>query len=168
MDNNEKYDEQEKVDEVIRAGIAGASIESAHRYGAAVKEHIVAYTGQDNEIGKQLEKSLKSISKERVSHEYRYQNLKQQAGFTAEVKETANVNAEKIIHSDTSRKIRTDDLGRVNDPLFDHVEIDAFGNIIDGSGAQMKFVGSSPQEAFNKLTHLLSNSAEEWFIFIPW
>ncbi|MDY3690413.1 MAG: hypothetical protein SO072_00420 [Dysosmobacter sp.] len=151
-DNNEKYDEQEKVDEVIRAGIAGASIESAHRYGAAIKEHIVAYTGQDNEIGKQLEKSLKSISKERVNPEYRHQNLKQQAGFTAEVKETANVNAEKIIHGDTSRKIRTDDLGRVNDPLFDHVEIDASGNIIAGSGAQMKFVESSPQEAFNKLT----------------
>jgi hypothetical protein len=35
--------------------------------------------------------------------------------------------------------------------IYDHVEIDAQGNIISGSGSQMKFVGSSPEAAVDRL-----------------
>lgn len=144
--------EKKKPDEnIVNAGIAGASAEVVQRYGSAVKEHVVAYSGSDNEAGTQLKKSLKSISKEKVNPDYQKQNLKQQAGFSAEVKETAKANAERKINGETIRKVRTDDLGRVNDPLYDHVEIDTSGNIIAGSGSQMKFVGGNPKEALDKL-----------------
>ena len=144
--------DKKKPDDVVGyAGIAGASAEVVQRYGSAVKEHIVAYTGNDNEAGTQLKKSLKSIAEEKVNPDYQKQNLKQQAGFSAEIKEVAIANAEKKINGETTKKIRTDDLGRVNDPLYDHVEVDASGNIIDGSGSQMKFVGGTPKEALKKL-----------------
>ncbi|MFR6482568.1 MAG: hypothetical protein ACLUPK_04540 [Veillonella sp.] len=39
--------------------------------------------------------------------------------------------------------VRTDDIGRVNDPLYDTVIIDRDGNIVEGSGTQLKFVGAA-------------------------
>ena len=143
--------ESEKRKRVKRIIITGANTEIIQRYGSAVKEHIVLYSGVDNENGKQLVKSLKSINRQKVNPEYRKQNLKQQAGFSAEVKETANANAENIMKKTGKVKTRTDDMGRVNDPLYDHVEIDSAGNIIINSGSQMKFVGNSPKEALDKL-----------------
>lgn len=145
-------DKKQDEENILNAAIAGASAENVQRYGSAVKEHIVAYSGNDKEAGAQLKKSLKSISKGKVNPDYKNPNLKQQAGFSAEVKETANANAKSIINGETKRKIRTDDLGRVNDPLYDHVEIDISGNIIAGSGSQMKFVGDSPKVALKKLS----------------
>lgn len=142
---------KEPDENIVNAGISGASAEAIQRYGSAVKEHVVAYSGSDNEEGKQLKKSLKSIADEKVNSNYKKQNFKQQAGFSAEVKETVKANAERKINRETTRKVRTDDLGRVNDPLYDHVEIDASGNIIANSGSQMKFVGGDPKEALNKL-----------------
>lgn len=153
---NEKYQEEN----IVKAAIAGSSAEYVQRYGAAAKEHFVAYSGKDNEIGKKLVKGLKDISEEKINPDYQYQNIHQQAGFSAEVKEVANTNAENIIKGSKIRKIRTDDLGRVNDQLFDHVTLDAEGNIMAGSGAQMKFIGASsndptgqgaPMRALNKL-----------------
>ena len=41
---------------ITNAGIAGASSHTVDRYGSAIKEHFVSYSGQDNEIGKQLKK----------------------------------------------------------------------------------------------------------------
>jgi len=142
---------EEKTKTLENAGLAEAASEIVQRYGSANKEHLVAYSGVDNEAGKTLTKSLKSISESKVNPEFEKTNLKQQAGFSAEVKETARENAERIINKDGTRIVRTDDLGRVNDPLYDHVEIDAHGNVIEGSGSQMKFVGSSPKAALDKL-----------------
>jgi len=42
-------------------------------------------------------------------------------------------------------------MGSVNDSLYDHVEVDAHGNPIPGSGTQMKFVGKNPRECLEKL-----------------
>ncbi len=142
---------QEKIKTLENTVIASVDAEVVQRYGSAVKEHIVAYEGVDNEAGKVLKKSLKGIANEKVNPDYVQQNIKQQAGFSAEVKETARENAERIINKDTTRVTRTDDIGRVNDPLYDHVEIDAQGNVIEGSGSQMKFVGSSPEAALDRL-----------------
>ncbi|MDE6214469.1 MAG: hypothetical protein K2M70_13480, partial [Lachnospiraceae bacterium] len=103
--------------------------------------------GVDNENGKVLVKGLKQINGEKINSDYKFQNIHQQAGLAAEVKEVARSNAEKIINGDSTRKIRTDDLGRVNDPLYDTVIIDSKGNIIDGSGAQMKFLGASEKDS---------------------
>ena len=142
----EKENQERKLEGLRNAGIAGGAYETVQRYGAAAKEHYVAYSGQDNEAGKTLSKSLKSISKEKVNSDYKFQNEHQQAGFSAEVKDTARDNAERIINGDSNRTVRTDDIGRVNDPLYDTVEIDANGNVIDGSGTQMKFVGASQSD----------------------
>lgn len=133
------------------AAQAGAAHEVVGRYGSASKEHLVAYSGQDNEYGRTLKRGLKKTSKSKVNPEYRNQNLKQQAGFAAEDKYTARQNAEKIIKGEKTRVSRTDDLGRVNDPLYDHVLLDSDGIEITGTGEQMKFVGSDPRACLKKL-----------------
>lgn len=139
----------DNIDDVIRAGIAGASYETVQRYGAAAKEHLVAYSGIDNEQGLQLQKSLKSIKAQGSNPDYEFSINQQKAGWAAEVKDTANKNAEKIINGDKSRKIRHDDLPNTpaNHPLYDHVEIDADGNVIAGSGTQMKFIGAAANDS---------------------
>lgn len=131
----EKKDRQE---DLLRAGIAGASYEKVQRYGSAAKQHLNAYDGE-------LQKNLKGIKAQKVNEQYAYSIKQQKAGWAAEVKETANANAEKIINGDLTRKIRHDDLANTpaNHPLYDHVEIDAAGNVIEGSGTQMKFIGGS-------------------------
>lgn len=134
-----------------KKAMEGAAAEVVQRYGSAVKEHFVAYSGSDNEADRKLTKSLKSISKSKVNPNYKKQNIKQQAGFSAEVKTTAKRNAENIINKDSTRVVRTDDLGRVNDELYDLIFIDENGNPIKGTGSQMKFVGRSSDELLDKL-----------------
>ena len=132
--------------------LKGAMAETVQRYGSAVKQHYVAYSGIDNETGKKLAKGLKDISKSKINPEYRSQNIKQQAGFAAEVKSVARKNAENIIEGKGNRFVRTDDIGRVNDPLADLVELAPDGTVISGTASQMKFVGSSPEELLEKLS----------------
>lgn len=141
-----------KKEQLRNAAIAGGTSEVVQRYGSAAKEHLVGYSGVDNELGKELKRSLKSVAESKVNPKYQKQNLQQQAGFSAEVKETANVNAENIIKGKSSRLTRYDDIGETNHQFYDHVEIDAFGNIIDGTGTQMKFIGSSSEECWKKVT----------------
>ena len=147
-EENKKVFDKESLE---RAALSGAAAEVVQRYGSASKEYLVAYSGVDNETGKVLQKSLKSIANEKVNPNYKNQNLKQQAGFSAEVQEVANSNAESIINKDSTRKVRSDDVGQVNDQLYDTYKTDANGNIISGSGTQMKFVGGTPKEALGKI-----------------
>lgn len=142
---------KKETDSISLAAQAGAANEVVERFGSAAKQHYVAYSGKDNEAGKELTRGLKKIAQSKVNPEYAQQNIKQQAGFAAENKYTARQNAEKIINGEDTRYSRTDDLGYVNDPLYDHKQIDLFGTEITGSGEQMKFVGSSPKECLNKL-----------------
>ncbi len=147
MSNNEQQQKKDRNKENLRKAVAeGASSEIVQRFGSAGKEHIVSYTGVDNETGALLKRSLKSISRSKVNPAEEFKNLHQQAGYSAEVKTVARENAENIIAGSKQRRIRTDDLGRVNDPLYDHVLIDENGNIIEGSGCQMKFVGASEKD----------------------
>lgn len=148
MDAIEK---RNKKDTSLQYGIAGANSDTIQSYGSGVKEHVVSYSGMDNENGTRLHRGLKDISNYKINPEYEKQNLRQQAGFSAEVKSAARTNAEKAINGASGRKVRTDDIGHVNDQLYDHVEIDEHGNVIAGSGTQMKFVGNSAEEAWKKL-----------------
>ncbi|MCM1086612.1 MAG: hypothetical protein NC419_00530 [Muribaculaceae bacterium] len=142
---------EEKIKKLEREALKGASAEVVQRYGSAVKQHYVAYSGMDNETGQRLAKGLKDIAKSKINPEYRNQNIKQQAGFAAEVKSVARKNADNIINGKPNRITRTDDIGRVNDPLYDLVERAPDGTIIPGTASQMKFVGNSPEELLNKL-----------------
>lgn len=147
----EKDKENFDLKSAINATTVNVEKETINRLGSAAKEHIVAYSGVDNETGKVLNRSLKDISNSKINPKYEQQNYRQQAGFSAEIKETARENAERIKEGKSTRVTRTDDIGRVNDPLYDHVELDEYGNIIEGSGSQMKFVGKNPNECLNKL-----------------
>ena len=142
----EEEQTKRQKEDILNAGLAGSSYEIIQKYGSANKEHYVAYSGKDNELGRTLSKGLKQIHDEKINPEYKFQNIHQQAGFSAEVKDVARTNAENTIQGKAVRKIRTDDLGRVNDPLYDTVSIDKNGNIIEGSGAQMKFLGASEND----------------------
>ena len=138
-------------DSLNLAAQAGAAHEVVDRFGSASKEHFVAYSGKDNEFGRTLKRGLKKTSKSKINPEYAKQNIKQQAGFAAEDKYTARQNAEKIISGSQERYTRTDDIGRVNDEIHDHVLLDSNGIEILGSGEQMKFVGSNPVECLKQL-----------------
>ena len=124
-----------------------AAKDVVQRYGSANKEYIVVYSGRDNEANRNLKRGLKRI--------YGYKDckkrIKQQAGFVAEEIYTARENSKRIISGDKRRIRRTDDLGSVNDQLYDHFTIDTHGNIIVGSGEQMKFVGNNAKELFDAL-----------------
>ena len=97
-EKDEKRRKEEQIDHIKNSGITGVSYETIQRYGDAAKQHYVAYSGQDNEIGKTLVKGLKQISNEKVNPDYEFQNINQQAGFSAEVKSVAKTNAENIIN----------------------------------------------------------------------
>jgi hypothetical protein len=140
-----------KKQSIDLAAQSGAASEVVSRYGSAEKGHFVAYSGKDNETGKVLKRGLKKTAQSRVNPNAAKQNIKQQAGYAAEDKYVARQNAEKIIKGEPERYTRTDDLGRVNDPLFDHVLISEDGCEIIGSGEQMKFVGGNPRACLNKL-----------------
>lgn len=133
---------KQKEDDFINNSAANASFGVIQTHGDAVKQHFVAYSGIDNQTGTQLSRSLKEVAKSKVNPEFEYQNIHQQAGFSAEIKSVARKNEENILKNKSERVIRTDDLGRVNDPLYDIVELKD-GRIVEGSGSQLKFVGSS-------------------------
>jgi hypothetical protein len=121
------------------AATALASLETVERHGSANAEYIKGYTGMDRETGKVFAKGLKKISEHKVHPDYAEQNIKQQAGFSAEVAKTSRDNAENIINKSARRTARTDDVIGVNHPVYDLVEMEG-GQIIAGSGSQMKFV----------------------------
>ncbi len=154
-----KKRKKQRCRETVNFGLAGIAGDVVDRYGSGVKEHIVGYTGTDNEFGIRNERGLKDISGYKVNDKYRSQNLKQQAGFAAEVKEVSRRRAEEAISGKKPTTTRTDDIvgsdgqkHHVNDQLFDiSSKVDADGNPIHGSSIQMKFVGSSPKATVGKL-----------------
>jgi len=146
------YEENKDIKKELKQKILqGAAAENISRYGSATKEHLVAYSGVDNETGTKLKKGLKQISKSKVNKDFKSQNIKQQAGFSAEVKSVARKNADNIVKRDKTRFIRSDDLGRTNDQIIDIAVLSADGKEIKGLGSQMKFVGSSPDALLDNL-----------------
>lgn len=155
--------ERKKCDDAIKnAGLSAAGAEVVQRYGAAAKEHLVAYSGVDNERGRVLAKGLKSISESKVNPKYYDANIKQQAGFSAEVKTQARESAERIIGKQTTRTTRTDDMvkqsdgrggtiGGKNEQYYDIAQVDANGVYIEGTGRQLKYVGGTAKECTQKL-----------------
>ncbi|EQB39703.1 hypothetical protein M947_05100 [Sulfurimonas hongkongensis] len=107
------------------------------RFGFANAEHFKSHT------------DLSKIADSSINPEYVDNNYHQQAGFSAEIKTTARTNANNIIDGKNTRISRTDDVGSVNHPQFDHVEVDKYGNpILDTNG---KYMGGSQQKVFKNL-----------------
>ena len=63
---NDTEDKDDAVDSTINAGLAGVAADVVSRYGAGIKEHIVAYGGMDHETGQELSRGLKKISESKV------------------------------------------------------------------------------------------------------
>jgi len=159
-----KSEREEKEQALIEAGLTGAAYDIVQRYGSANKEHLVAYSGTDNETGKTQNLSLKKISKWKGKDNPK--NVKSQAGKAAEVKEAARKRSEAIINGKKPRTVRTGDIpkqqygegnklgntiGSESDQIHDIVDIDSTGKPIVGTSYQMKFEGKTPDEALNKL-----------------
>ena len=156
-------DKEKRAEKIERAGAVAGSADTVNRNGSAVKEFLVAYSGKDNSTGAQHKRSLKSISESKVNPKTEPQNKKQQAGFSAEVLSTAKKNAENASNGKSKTKsTRTDDMkkqsdgkggeiGGTNDELYDTADVDANGNYVPGTGAQMKFVGKNAEDCGRKL-----------------
>lgn len=140
--------------------ISAASAETVARYGAGVRERLVAYSGIDNELGKRLHTSLKDVSNYKISADplkdpkRYYAELKAKAGYSAEVLEVAERRAAEAQAGRKPTTQRVDDLpGHVNDPLYDITDkVDASGNPVPGSSAQLKFRGKTPEDCLKILS----------------
>lgn len=162
MSNKKDSDFQK---EIQNAGAAFASSEVVSRYGSANAEYIKGYSGSDNETGKKFSKGLKDIYNHKVNHDpvEAAKNIKQQAGFSAEIATTSRDNAESIIDGSRIRTSRSDDLpqyGR-NHNIVDRVQI-LDGKVIEGSQAQMKFVGDR-DHLFKKIAEFRRDGQEGEF-----
>lgn len=134
--------------DITRTGVVFSSSETVNRFGSANAEFIKGYSGIDNETGQKFAKGLADIGKHKVNANPSEgaKNIKQQAGFSAEVATTSRDNAEAIIGKSRIRTSRSDDLlefGR-NHNVVDRVQI-LDGQIIEGTQSQMKFVGDRDQ-----------------------
>lgn len=130
----------------LQAATAVGLEEIVSRYGSANAEYIKGYTGVDNETGQVFAKGLKKVSQGKINPEFHEQNIKQQAGYSAEIATTSRDNAEAIIAKSKIRTSRSDDLPQYgkNHPVVDRVKI-LDGEIIAGTETQMKFVGNRDQ-----------------------
>ncbi len=110
---------------------------------------------------------LEEISKRKINPNYINQNINQQAGFSAELKEQAHVNANNILAGKRERVCQYDDLSSEqkaqvknlfpnyatpskNHEIVDYVSVDEKGNVIPGTLTQSKFVGRNGEECFEK------------------
>lgn len=148
MDKDEERRKEEIQRDAERTATALSVSETVSRFGSANAEFIKGYYGVDNEKGQKFAKGLADIAKHKVNADPKYakQNIKQQAGYSAEVAITSRDNAESIINRVKVRASRSDDLPQygTNHTVVDRVQI-INGKIIEGSQSQMKFVGNQNQ-----------------------
>lgn len=129
--------------------ISGGLFETISRHGSAGAEFLKGLRGIDYETGQIFDRSLQQISNYKLNPDNIEKNLKQQAGFSAEVVSVSRKNAEAIIKGENNRFVRSEDLTQYgkNHNVVDIVEL------LDGqelSTSQMKFV-SNPDELLKKI-----------------
>ncbi|MEI7267191.1 hypothetical protein [Pectobacterium versatile] len=150
-DDDSHHRNDEIPQDKFRTTTALASDEVVQRFGSANAEYLKGYRGIDNETGQRFAKGLADVAKHKVNPDYAAQNIKQQAGFSAEIAATSRDNAEAIINHHSVRTVRSDDLPEYgkNHNVVDRVQL-LDGTIVDGSQSQMKFVGNR-NELFSKI-----------------
>ncbi|WQW81596.1 hypothetical protein KVM82_03725 [Helicobacter pylori] len=143
----------------------GSTAEESALYASANREHFSAWD------------RLEEISKRKINPKYIKQNINQQAGYSAEIKEQTRVNAHNILAGKRERIVQYDDLSgekkaqvkklfpnyatpSKNHELVDYISVDEKGNVIPGTLTQSKFVGRNGTECFKKL---LSKPYEKYF-----
>ncbi|MFP6109503.1 hypothetical protein ACLGA6_03370 [Helicobacter pylori] len=158
-------EKKQKYSNITDATIMGSTAEESALYASANREHLSV-----------LDK-LEEISKRKVNPNYIKQNINQQAGYSAEIKEQAHVNANNILARKPERIVQYDDLSSEkkawvkklfpnyatpskNHELVDYISVDEKGNVIPSTAVQSKFVGKNGEECFKKL---LSKDYEKYF-----
>ncbi|BAW67404.1 DUF456 domain-containing protein [Helicobacter pylori] len=153
--------DREKNNNIANAAIVGAVSEESTLYASANKEYLAIL--DDKTLGRTLE----GISEYKINPKYQYQNINQQAGFSAELKEQAHANAHNILMENGERLVQYDNLSvdqkaqigerfpdyaapNKNHELVDYVMVDKNGNVIPGTLTQSKFVGRNGAECFEK------------------
>ncbi len=153
--------DREKNSNIANAAIVGAVSEESTLYASANKEYLAIL--DDKTLGRTLE----GISEYKVNPKYQYQNINQQAGFSAELKEQAHTNAQNILMENGERLVQYDNLSvdqkaqirerfpdyatpNKNHELVDYVRVDRKGNVISNTLTQSKFVGKDGAECFEK------------------
>lgn len=145
------------LDEQMENAAANRALhELVARYGSAVALDLAAYDGTAGLV-EQSKRSLKSIAESRLGKTAQdaSRNIHQQAGFSAEIIETTEINKRRIISGEKVRNFRLDDLGKTNDQLVDTIDAERMADgtwrEISGTGIQMKFIGKNGSETFDKL-----------------
>lgn len=135
--------------DLTNAAISGGLFETISRYGDAGAEFLKGLRGVDYETGQVFDRSLIKVSNYKLNPNNLEQNIKQQAGFSAEIASVSKRNAQAIINGEANRYTRSEDLMHYgkNNTVVDIVEL-LEGNEI--STAQMKFV-TRPDELLKKI-----------------
>ncbi len=89
---------KQKYSNITDATIMGSTSEESALYASANREHLSV-----------LDK-LEEISKRKINPNYTNQNINQQAGYSAEIKEQAHVNANNILAGKREMVRQYDDL----------------------------------------------------------
>ncbi len=148
-------EKKQKYSNITDATIIGSTSEESALYASANREHLSVLD------------RLEEISKRKINPNYINQNINQQAGFSAELKEQAHVNAQNILMENKERLVQYDNLSvdqkaqirerfpdyatpNKNHELVDYVKVDRKGNIISNTLTQSKFVGRNGAECFEK------------------
>ncbi|MGL2364752.1 hypothetical protein ACQJ9F_05445 [Helicobacter pylori] len=158
-------EKKQKYNNITDAAIMGSTSEESALYASTNREHLSV-----------LDK-LEEISKRKINPNYTNQNINQQAGYSAEIKEQAHVNANNILAGKRERVRQYDDLSSTqkaqigerfpdyatpskNHEIVDYISVDEKGNVIPGTLTQSKFVGRNGAECFEKF---LSKDYEKYF-----
>nr|WP_240668203.1 YkgJ family cysteine cluster protein [Helicobacter pylori] len=158
-------EKKQKYSNITDATTMSSTAEESALHASTNREHFSAWD------------RLEEISKRKINPNYINQNINQQAGYSAEIKEQARVNVHNILAGKRERVRQYDDLSSEkksqvkkffpnyatpskNHELVDYVSVDKKGNVIPGTLTQSKFVGRNGEECFKKL---LSKDYEKYF-----
>ncbi|WRC11389.1 hypothetical protein KVC44_03990 [Helicobacter pylori] len=158
-------EKKQKYSNITDATIMGSTSEESALHASTNREHFSAWD------------KLEEISKRKINPNYTNQNINQQAGYSAEIKEQAHVNAHNILAGKRERIVQYDDLfsekktqvkklfpnyatPKKNHEIVDYISVDEKGDVIPGTLTQSKFVGRNGEECFKKL---LSKDYEKYF-----
>ncbi|MCQ2644724.1 hypothetical protein JT103_03175 [Helicobacter pylori] len=148
-------EKKQKYSNITDATIMGSTSEESALHASTNREHFSAFD------------RLEEISKRKINPKYIKQNINQQAGYSAEIKEQARVNEHNILAGKRERVHQYNDLSiekkpqvkklfpnyatpNKNHELVDYVSVDEKGNVIPGTLTQSKFVGRNGEECFEK------------------
>ncbi|OOP80620.1 hypothetical protein [Helicobacter pylori] len=158
-------EKKQKYSNITDTTTMSSTAEESALHASANREHFSAFD------------RLEQISKRKINPKYINQNINQQAGYSAEIKEQAHVNAHNILAGKRERIVQYDDLfnekkaqvkklfpnyatPKKNHEIVDYASVDEKGNVIPGTLTQSKFVGRNGEECFKKL---LSKDYEKYF-----